>query len=160
MKVSSVIRLFGCFGVAAVLTSATTSPVRSQDPNLKSTYGSVKLKSGFLPDPHKVKLTAGGPIETDLGGGGFTQYVAKAPDFKLYYTAGKLPLTIRATSKGDVCLLINTPSGKWVSDDDGDGGLNARITFDEPESGRYDIWVGTFNEGESPQATLFITELK
>jgi len=29
-----------------------------------------------------------------------------------------------------------------------------------PQSGRYDIWVGTFKEGITPKATLKISELK
>src|ERR1700716_3044755 len=40
----------------------------SQEPGLKPTFGSVKLKAGFDPDPFSKDLTAGGNIKTDMGG--------------------------------------------------------------------------------------------
>lgn len=131
----------------------------TQDPNLKPTYGSVSLKAGFEPDPYTKKVDAGGDVQTDKGG--VKAFVAKAPDFSLNYTAGKYQLTFFVKSKADTTLLINTPDGKWVAnDDDPRTGLNPVITFKVPKSGRYDIWVGTFNGGETPPAVLYITELK
>src|SRR5689334_19326528 len=66
------------------------------DPNLKPTYGSVTLKADFKPDPFTRNLAAGGSIKTRLGG--VTAHVAKAPDFKLHYTAGSFPLRIYVES--------------------------------------------------------------
>ena len=144
-------------GGAALLVALIVGRVEPQDPKLEPTHGSVKLKAGFLPDPYTKKLTAGGPIETKLGG--VTAWVARAPDFKLFYEAGDFPLTFRAESKADTTLLINLPDGKWVADDDGGGNLNPQLKFAKPQSGRYDIWVGTF--GKDPaEAKLIITELK
>lgn len=131
--------------------------VEPQDPNAEATYGSVKLRAGFTPDPYTKKLTAGGPILTDKGG--VNAHIAKAPDFKLFYTAGNFALTIRATSEADTTLLVNLPSGKFVADDDSGGNLNPRLRFPTPQSGRYDIWVGTLGKNTAP-ATLIITELK
>ena len=88
-----------------------------------------------------------------------TAWVAKAPDFRLNYTAGKFALTIYAESKADTTLLINLPDGKWVADDDSGGNLNPLVKFDKPQSGQYDIWVGTFGKENAP-AVLKITELK
>jgi hypothetical protein len=129
----------------------------SQDPSLNATYGSVSLKAGFTPDPFTRKVVAGGPIQTKLGG--VTAWVAKAPDFKLNYTAGSYALTIRAESAADTTLLVNLPDGTWVADDDSGGDQNPQLKFAKPQSGRYDIWVGTFNKDNAP-ATLIITELK
>jgi hypothetical protein len=147
----------GVAGVVAGLVWFCVNRVESQDPNLKSTFGEVTLKSGFLPDPFSKKLVAGGPIQQNKGG--VKAWVANAPDFKLYYTAGKFPLTIHVDSKADTTLLINLPDGTWVADDDSGGGLNPLLKFAKPQSGRYDIYVGTFNK-ELPEATLYITELK
>jgi hypothetical protein len=126
------------------------------DPDLKPTFGEVKLKAGFTPDPFKKEVIAGGSIRTNLGG--VAAYVAKAPDFKLFYTADKFALTIHVDSSEDTTLLINLPDGKWVAVDDVEG-LNPVLKFENPQSGRYDIWVGTFKK-ENAKATLFITELK
>jgi hypothetical protein len=125
------------------------------DISLNPTYGSVTLKAGFLPDPWNKQLTAGGNVRTNLGG--VNAYVAKAPDVKLFYTAGNFPLTIKANSAKDTTLLVNLPNGTWVANDDANKTLNPQLTFAKPLSGRYDIYVGTFGSQLAP-ATLSITE--
>ncbi len=150
----SVRAIFGV-ALAATLLLGTASRSQAQNRDLKPTFGAVTLKAGFLPDPFTKNLIAGGAIETKLGG--VRAKVANAPDFKLYYTAGGFPLTFRVDSKADTTLLINLPDGTWVANDDADGTLNPRITISNPQSGRYDIWVGTFGGG-TPPAQLIITE--
>jgi hypothetical protein len=156
MKMPSFGRLALRVGVVAVLASFCVSQAHTQNPSLDATFGSVKLRAGFTPDPYIKKLVAGGPIRTEKGGVG--AYVANAPDFKLYYEAGNFPLTIHVESDADTTLLINLPDGTWVADDDSGGNLNPLIRFAKPQSGRYDIWVGTFNKDNAP-AVLKITEL-
>ncbi|MCI0685059.1 MAG: caspase family protein [Gemmataceae bacterium] len=143
--------------VALAAGRATAQPNQAQpNPNLKPTYGSVRLKAGFLPDPFTKDLQAGGQLRTNLGG--VKAYVAKAPDVSLHYTKGQYPLTFTVKSVGDTTLLINLPDGTWVADDDSGGGLDPLIRIAQPQSGRYDIFVGTYRKGLLP-ATLYITEL-
>jgi len=127
------------------------------NPNLDPAFGSVNLKGGFNPDPFTKQVTAGGELTTNLGN--FQHHVAKAPDFRLNYTADKYILTIRVESGADTTLLINTPDGKWIADDDSGGMLNPSISFNPPMTGRYDIYVGTIGDANA-QANLIITELK
>lgn len=135
---------------------AQAQPAQEQpDPNLKPTFGSAKLNAGFLPDPYTIDLQAGGNIRTNLGG--VKAHVAKAPDFSLHYTKGKYALSFTVKSAGDTTLLINLPDGSWVADDDSGGGLDPMIRIAEPASGRYDIYVGTYQK-ELVAATLNITE--
>lgn len=144
-------------GAVVLIACACVAPVASQDPSLKPLYGSVDLKAGFTPDPFTKEVTAGGPIRTDLGG--VNAYVSNAPDFSLNYTAGTFALTFHVESKADTTLLINLPDGKWIANDDGAGNLNPMIKLNNPPSGRYDIYVGTFGKDTAP-AILYITELK
>jgi uncharacterized caspase-like protein len=137
--------------MAAGRTSAQGQP----NPNLPATYGAIKLKAGFTPDPIAKELQAGGEIRTDLGG--VKAHVAMAPDFSVDYAAGKYPLVFRVKSVGDTTLLVNLPDGTWVADDDSGGGLDPMIRIAQPKSGRYDIYVGTFKK-EILDATLFISE--
>ena len=157
MKLSAVSRVALHVGVVGLLVCFCVNRGETQDPTQKPTFGKVDLKAGFPNDPYVVKVIAGGDIETKLGG--VTAWVAKAPDFRLNYTAGKFALTIYAESKADTTLLINLPDGKWVADDDSGGNLNPLVKFDKPQSGQYDIWVGTFGKENAP-AVLKITELK
>lgn len=146
-----------CISAVLALVLLTASHVHAQpNPSLKPSYGAVTLKAGFLPDPFKKDLVAGGPIKTNLGG--VSTHVAKAPDFSLNYTRGKYPLTLSVKSVGDTTLLVNLPDGTWVADDDGGGGVDPLLRFANPQSGRYDIYVGTFAKNPLP-ATLTITEI-
>ena len=148
------LRLLALGAVACLYSSRADAQI---NPNQPPTYGSVTLKSGFTPDPFMKQVVAGGPNETKLGG--VKAFVASAPDFQLNYTAGSLPLTIRVESDADTTLLINLPDGTWVADDDSGGKLNPLLRFAQPQSGRYDIYVGTVGRG-NPPALLFITERK
>ena len=144
----------GVFAMLVVLCGGTTS---AQDPNLPPTYGTVHLRAGFMPDPYSRDVVAGGPILTTLGG--VRAYVARAPDFRVHYTAGNYALTFYAISSADTTLLINLPNGQWVADDDSGGNLNPMIRLVRPMSGQYDIWVGTFGPNTAP-AVLHVTELR
>jgi hypothetical protein len=118
-------------------------------------YGDIELSAGFSPDPYTQYAKAGGSYDTsEIGYGGF---VSIAPDFDLYYTPGTYSLTIKAESSEDTILLINTPGGEWLYNDDFDG-LNPGITLDTPEDGLYNIWIGSYGS-ENVIATLIITEL-
>jgi PASTA domain len=146
--------------------AATKAPVAEKaktdtelDINLRPTYGETNLKAGFNPDPHSVTLRAGGPIKTTHGS--VAAYVAKMPDFKLYYDAKQgVPLTFYIESSGPTTVLINLPGGGWVAGAGG-GGRGAQVRLDNPRSGSYAIFVGTPNpENPSPLAVLKITERK
>lgn len=147
------------FGAMAVLAALCAGRAETQDKDIRPTFGSVSLVAGFEPDPFVKNLIAGGEIQRQEDS--FRHWVAKAPDFVLDYKAGKYKLTIYAEAVGaDTTLLIRTPGGKFVANDDGPGtGLNPLITFARPESGLYHIWVGTLNQANA-KASLKITELK
>jgi len=141
---------------AAVLLLAPAA--QAQDTSAPATYGSVYLNSGFTPDPHNVSLTAGGSIDASNIGSPCTGSIARAPDYELTYTAGSLPLYIYATANSDTTLVVNGPDGLWYCDDDSNGGTNPQVTFNNPQSGTYDIWVGTYGGGTA-SAELHITEI-
>lgn len=124
------------------------------DPN----YGSVQLDTGFTPDPWTKSILAGGSIAASAAQSGCEGKVSAAPDLQLNFTAGDLDLTIKALASEDTTLLVNTPSGRWYCDDDSGGDLDPMVTISDPQSGRYDIWLGTYNDS-MVQSTLQISEL-
>jgi hypothetical protein len=130
------------------------------DWNGEPSYGDVALDAGFSPDPYVVSLSAGGSEYAGSLGPGCVGYVAGSPDFNLNYTSGDWSLFISASSSTDTTLVVNAPDGQWYCNDDSRG-LNPAVEFSNPESGLYNIWVGTYGDsGELPPATLFISEME
>ncbi|MGE3141862.1 MAG: peptidase S1 [Hyphomonadaceae bacterium] len=149
-------------GAAGAAVFATTAGgALAQDFHQNPTYGMIQLRSGFTPDPFQTNLQSGGSTDAAQSiGGGCTGWVATAPDYRLNYTPGSLPLIISVNSDQDTTLVINGPDGKWYCDDDGgQKGLNPAVRFEHPAAGQYDIWVGTYGSGQLFQSTLFISEL-
>jgi hypothetical protein len=138
-------------------------PTGGPDMSLDPAYGTAELASGFQPDPHTVAIAAGGAIDASIMGvEGCVGWIAQPPDYRVNWTAGSgsLPLVFSVTSEADTTLVINDAQGNWVCNDDGgNSGLNPSIRFDAPVSGQYDIWVGTFSQGDLQQSTLNVSEL-
>jgi len=143
-------------GAACALLGAAAS---AQDYGLEPTYGEIDLSAGFTPDPHTVQVTASGSRDARDLGGDCRGSIANAPDYRLNYSAGTFDLTISVDSESDTTLVVNGPGGAWFCDDDGGEGLNPRLDFSDPASGQYDIWVGSYSEGDYASATLSISEL-
>lgn len=146
---------------ASVVTAALlASPAIAQDFSAPATFGTVNLSSGFTPDPYNVTLTSGGQLRASDLSSSCRGWIANAPDYSVYYEAGNMfDLTIGAVSNTDTTLVVNGPDTSWYCDDDSGEGLNPSMTFSSPASGRYDIWVGSYSEGDYAQATLSISEL-
>ncbi|MET0183705.1 MAG: hypothetical protein ABW199_12555, partial [Caulobacterales bacterium] len=131
------------------------------DASLTPAYGVLALSAGFNNDPRTVSIQAGGSYNaTGLGVAGCTGFIARAPDYRVNYTAGSLPLIFSVAANSDTTLVINGPNGQWQCDDDsGNAGLNPMVRFDQPASGQYDVWVGTYASGATQASTLHISEL-
>lgn len=130
------------------------------DWTLEPNAGSVELTAGFLPDPHVAQVIAGGDRDASGIHDACWGYVSEAPDYDVYYDAGTFDLTFTLTSESDTVLVIRAPDGTYHCDDDGAGYPNPQITFEDPESGLYDVWAGRFGaEGDYVEAQLAVSEL-
>ncbi len=131
---------------------------------LAPTYGEVVLEAGFTPDPHLIGLHSGGGIDAaaapNLGGRNCAGYIAEAPDYRVQYTtSGDDPLIISARSAADTTIVVHTPDSQWRCNDDGGLGLNPSLILTRPQSGQYDIWVGTYGAAALAPAELAISEV-
>lgn len=126
-------------------------------PALAQTYGSVQIGPGFTPDPRSRDLQAGGGINANGFGGNCVGWIADAPDYSVFWGGGS-NLIISSVSSADTTLVVRTPAGNIICDDDSGEGLNPAIGFTNATGGRYDIWVGTLSGGLAP-AQLRISEL-
>ncbi|WP_377923195.1 hypothetical protein [Alteraurantiacibacter lauratis] len=146
---------------AFALIAGVATPVAAQDTSAVPLYHKVELAAGFTPDPQFFAVTSGGSISANASvSSRCAGYIANAPDVRLHYTSGSLPLIISTRSSGDTTLVVHAPDGRWYCDDDGgESGLNAMVRFNSPQSGRYAIWVGSYSSGENVQAEVAISEL-
>ena len=135
--------------------------VFSQDFSLNAINGVITLEGGFSPDPNVINVTAGGNLNASNASPVCSGYVTDAPTYSLNFEPGSLGLSFYINADFDTTLLINDPNGNWFCNDDHDelDNLNSGYYFSSPESGRYDIWVGVYNESDAySQALLAISE--
>src|SRR5690606_35342253 len=132
------------------------------EPNWRAapTYTTVDLSAGFMPDPWKQSLQAGGNDRVSSGlGPGCTGYInGSAPDVDLNYTAGRTSLYFHVSASADTTLVIYDPHGNWHCSDDALG-LDPLVAFDAPLDGNYNIWVGVHGESRLAPAELRISEI-
>lgn len=139
---------------------ALAAPAASQDVSRTPAFGTITLTGGFAGDPRTVRVTAGGTLDASTLGEGCVGSMADAPDVRLNFTPGTLPLIISVASDADTTLAINKPDGTWVCDDDGgENGANPSIRFSPAASGQYDIYIGHYARGRRIPATLYISEI-
>ncbi len=146
-------------GISVLISSAPVVAQDYPDQWLEPEFGTVELDTGFTPDPYESEFVAGG--ELGLGDLGFVGYVAESPDYDLIYEAGdEYPLVIKAEVvenyfDGEIFLLVNTPDENWYYDWHDE--REPVIQFDNPQSGYYNIWVGTLSGGY-PNVRVSISE--
>jgi hypothetical protein len=151
MKFACAVMAVACFAVA---------PALSQDYNADPNFGTLNLTTGFRPDPQIVAVRSGGAINAATIANTCAGFISSAPDIRLNYTAGSLPLIISVAADTDTSLVVNGPDGSWYCDDDsGVNGLNPMVRFNQPASGQYDIWIGTVGSNELHPARLYVSEL-
>jgi hypothetical protein len=142
----------------ALITSCGTAA--AQNTSALPSSGDVSLSAGFTPDPYRLRIATGGSIDASQSrGAGCTGFIADAPDLALFYNAGAAPLIISADAVVDTTLVIQAPDGGWHCDDDSGEGLNPSIRFTGPQSGVYDIWIGTYADASREETTVSISEL-
>jgi hypothetical protein len=148
----------------ATFALGTSGAVAAQDIFGDPNSGSITLEAGFPNDPRTIEVIAGGTINADEAIGNCAGYISDDPDVRLTFTAdddaNALPLFISARADGDTTLVINAPDGSWYCNDDGQSdGFNPSVVFGPAQTGDYEIWVGSFDQGEFHEAQLDISEL-
>ena len=131
------------------------------DMTLPSNFGSTDLAAGFTPDPFSADIVSGGSIDVSYLGADCRGYATAASDYDIEYTAGSaglLRVYFVADEVEDTTLVINAPDGSWHCNDDAPLTIDPMIDFENPESGRYDIWVGSFEADARNAGTFFVTE--
>jgi hypothetical protein len=144
-------------------TPAPGSSLPLLDPDAIPIFGSATLESGFSPDPYTVDVEAGGSVDTAKFSPacGTTSY---HPAFVLDWETGDVPgsflrIFFTPDDEADTTLLVHTPEGEWLCEDDSAYGKGTDPVLDLPSAaaGEYAIWVGTQQGKTSAQGSLSIT---
>ena len=70
---------------------------------------------------------------------------------------GTADLLIEAESFSDTALIVRTPDGKWLCNDDGNGvGFDPMLQIKRPQRGIYAIWVATVEDAPT-EATVTVS---
>jgi len=132
------------------------------DETAEPNFGTLELTSGFVPDPQTKEIISGGSVDASYLGGQCRGYATRAPDYAVEYeveTGFVTLLRFYFEGAGDTTLIINSPSGAWLCNDDSYDTVSPTVDVDDPVSGRYDIWIGSYVSGQTVLGTLSITEL-
>jgi hypothetical protein len=144
---------------AAIALAAAPAYAQQINSSAAGTFGQVNLRAGYTPDPHVTTVNAGGPIDVSTVSDNCRGFIAERPSFTLRYRAGDFPLYIGVAADDDTTLVVKGPNGQWMCDDDSGDNLNPVISWTEPRSGRYQIWVGRFGTSDLAPAQLYISEI-
>lgn len=144
--------------ITTAIAAALAAPAFAQDTSATPNYGDVSVNTGFTPDPLVVDVQAGGSLDASNAAESCRGKISNSPDYRVRYTAGSLPLIFRTRAATDTTLVVNGPDGRWYCDDDSGGNMNAQVVFNNPRSGSYEVWVGTYAGGVEP-ARLEVSEL-
>jgi hypothetical protein len=122
----------------------------------RSNFGTVRLTSGFTPDPHAVAGVSGGAQNGAGRFPGCNGWISRTPDHIFVATSAFAFLRIFAESSADTTIIVQGPGGTRCNDDT--YGLNPSVegAF---RAGTYRVWIGSYQEGENSRYQLKLTEL-
>lgn len=105
----------------------------------------LNLDTDYTLDPFLVSVQAGGPFSAVGLGPGCAGYVTSAPTVSIHWNGIATFLETFFYSDHDPTLIMQTPSGQIICNDDAnDVLLDPVIRLEAPVSGLYHIWVGSF----------------
>ncbi|MCY3873559.1 MAG: ankyrin repeat domain-containing protein [Rhodobacteraceae bacterium] len=112
------------------------------------------LEAGFHQDPRHAEVVVGGPIQDGCG------HLPDKPSLVFDYESGNHALSVGTIGfRLNTTLMVTTPEGEVLCDDDGGDYLNALITLGDPASGRYEVRVGTVSADDvGAAAEVYLTE--
>ncbi len=114
-------------------------------PNARPMYGEARLRSGFMPDPHIMSGTMGGPIQANQINGSCRGYISGPPNHVVFTNTGFRSLRIAVNGGVDSTLVVMLPNGQMACDDDGGQSMQPLLNVATPP-GRIAIWVGAYSQ--------------
>jgi len=144
----------------AVQEDPPVDGIAQADPANDLTRVSLSLSSGFIMDPYLLRVVSGGLQEASSLDEACQGFIKKQPDVVIDWSGEAAALHLFTYSNGDAMLVVETPDGEFLCNDDADDvTVDALISIEEPQEGEYNIYAGSFRSEEPVMGFLIITEI-
>jgi len=110
----------------------------------ETAFITINPEAGFPLDPFIISLQAGGAVDASTLAKECTGFVTQKPTVTVDYKGKSDLLKVFFFSDGDPTLLIQTPDGKFLCNDNTNTALlDPTLTLTRPSQGRYNLWLGS-----------------
>jgi hypothetical protein len=136
----------------------TLAPAAEVARKVQASLFTIDLEAGFPLDPTFLSVQAGGEVDAGNLGGDCRGFINAQPVVTVNW-AGKADLAqIFYYSESDPTLVVLTPDGRLLCNDDaGDQLLDPAIRIENPVEGKYRIWLGSYAKGQLIPGVLVLT---
>lgn len=119
---------------------------------------SMNLKAGFPLDPFIVSINGGGEVDASTLDETCVGFIPAAPLLSVNWEGEVEAIDIFYYSDFDPTLVLQLPDGSYLCNDDAsDNLLDPELTVETPQAGQYNLWVGSYDEGQLIPGFLVIT---
>jgi hypothetical protein len=128
-------------------------------PDGAPTFGAITLRGNFVLDPFVMSVIGGGLFPASDLSPTCEGFVPPNPTISLTLS-GEPTQNLRffTYSDNDPVLVVRTPSGAFVCNDDANARLvDPSVEIETAEPGEYDIWVGAYAQNQLVAAFLVVT---
>jgi hypothetical protein len=123
-----------------------------------SAFLTLDLQAGFPLDPFFVSINGGGEVDASTLDENCFGYINDKPVVTLNWEGQVDTAYIFFYSDHDPTLVIQMPDGSFMCNDDAhEHLLDPIVQLDNPPSGEYRLWVGSFDEGNLIPGILVVT---
>ncbi len=143
--------------VMAAGVSAQDEPL---DVAASPNFAAVYLEAGFPLDPYLVRVESSGTVDAATVLEECSGVIPAVPDVVVNWSGEADQLTFFVYSDTDPTLLIVTPSGNILCNDDYSlDTLNPVVSIPSPEAGSYAVFVGAYDPAALAYGWLGVTQM-
>ena len=124
----------------------------------KRAFLTLDLDAGFALDPLFFSVNGGGDVNSSLLGDECSGFIYPQPVVSVDWTGEADFVKAFFYSDHDTTLVVQTPDGKYLCNDDVNAQLlDPEIQIEKPAPGRYNIWVGSYAPDQVVPGVLVLT---
>jgi hypothetical protein len=159
------IMLIKTLAAASLAGLSLTGMAAAQDLSAEPTFGSLLMDATLGSQRTTTRVMSGGPVSASDLGDDCAGHISEAPTTRVDYSGGGARLRLVASSQSDVSLVVRSPEGEWLCNDDAPyGDFDPFLEIEAPVAGHYDVWVGAvgwaWSTGDPTPTELYVINLQ